>query len=63
MTPDGPREDEPTEETVGARDMGQGDAGEARTDAQTKPQRLLLRNLTPPCRARLLCGCVSRPRK
>ena len=40
MTPDRPREDEPPEETVGARDMGQKETqAKPGTDAQTKPQR------------------------
>jgi predicted PurR-regulated permease PerM len=40
MTPDGPREDEPPEETVGARDMSQKETqAKPGTDAQTKPQR------------------------
>ena len=40
MTPDGPREDEPPEETVGARDMSQKETqAKPGTDTQTKPQR------------------------
>jgi predicted PurR-regulated permease PerM len=40
MTPDGPREDEPPEETVGARDMSQKETqAKPGSDAQTKPQR------------------------
>ena len=40
MTPDGPREDGPPEETVGARDMSHKETqAKPGTDAQTKPQR------------------------
>src|SRR5829696_591585 len=40
MTPDGPREDGPPEESVGARDMSQKETqAKPGTDAQTKPQR------------------------
>ena len=40
MTPDGPREDEPPEETVGARDMSHKETqAKPGSDAQTKPQR------------------------
>jgi hypothetical protein len=40
MTPDGPREDEPPEEIVGARDMSHNETqAKPGSDAQTKPQR------------------------